>query len=325
MKALRLYESGGLSNLKLEELPSPTRRGEDEILVQVRASSINPSDVRGVQGKMEAVTLPRTPGRDFAGIVVDGPSHLLGLEAWGTGGDLGFTRDGSHAEYIVIPADAALPKPANLTFEQAACAGVNFVTAYEGLVNRAKVQAGETVLVTGARGGVGSAVLQLAQALGAKLIAVDRKPLDAVAFEGEGLLGYIDSSEPNFDGAVRQLNGGRGVDVAYDCVGGDLFEPVLSAVGNHGRQVSITSVGKRRVSFDLLDFYHRSLALLGVDSRALTSTDCAKLLQSMSPLFVTGRLKPAKVSKSGSLEDAQELYSYVDKGGGGKAVFNFPR
>jgi hypothetical protein len=82
-------------------------------------------------------------------------------------------------------------------------------------------------------------------------------------------------------------------------------------------------VGSRRVSFDLLDFYHRGLTLLGVDSRALTSTDCAKLLGGMSPLFVTGRVKPARITKSGSLENAQELYSYVDKGGEGKVVFIF--
>ena len=323
MKALRLYEFGDWNNLKLEELPDPAR-GEDEVVVRVRAASINPSDVKNVQGKMEGVTLPRTPGRDFAGIVVDGPSHLRGVEVWGTGGDIGFSRDGSHAEYLVIPADAAVPKPANLTFEQAACAGVNFVTAYEGLVTRAKVQAGETVLVTGARGGVGSAVLQLAQALGAKPIAVDRKPLDAGVFEGVELLGYVDSGGPTFASTVRQLNGGRGADVAYDCVGGDLFEATLSTLGKRGRQVSITSVGKRRVSFDLLDFYHRSLTLLGVDSRALTSTDCAKLLESMAPLFVKGRLTPARISTLGSLENAQELYSHVDKGARGKVVFTFP-
>ncbi len=305
MKALRLHQFGDLSNLKLEELPDPVR-GEGEVIIRVRAASINPSDVKNVQGRMEGVTLPRTPGRDFAGIVVDGPSHLHGVEVWGTGGDIGFTRDGSHAEYLVIPADAVTPKPDNLTFEQAACAGVNFVTAYEGLVARAKVQTGETLLVTGARGGVGSAVLQLGQALGAKLIAVDRKPLKAGEFEGVELLGHIDSSGPNLGEAVRHLNGGRGVDVAYDCVGGGLFEPVLSTLGHRGRQVSITSVGSRRVSFDLLDFYHRSLTLLGVDSRALISTDCAKLLEAMSPLFVTGRVKPARIAKSGSLEDAQE-------------------
>jgi hypothetical protein len=90
-----------------------------------------------------------------------------------------------------------------------------------------------------------------------------------------------------------------------------------------GRQIAIASVGTTRVSFDLRDFYHRRLTLLGVDSRALTVTDCAKLLNSMSPLFLEGRLWPAKISKRGALRDAGELYSYVLRRGGGKAVFVF--
>src|SRR5271167_788426 len=120
MKALRFSEFGDLTNLKLEEVPAPSLAA-NEVLVQVRAASINPSDVKNVQGKMEGATLPRIPGRDFAGVVVEGPSNLNGTEIWGTGGDVGFTRDGSHAEFIAIPAAAALPKPPNLSFEEAAC------------------------------------------------------------------------------------------------------------------------------------------------------------------------------------------------------------
>jgi NADPH2:quinone reductase len=102
-----------------------------------------------------------------------------------------------------------------------------------------------------------------------------------------------------------------------------LFEPALSTLSRLGRQVAITSAGARRVSFDLIDFYHRSLTLLGVDSRALTVTDCARLLNSMSPLFEAGRLRPARISKRGSLQDAAELYGHVSRGGEGKAVLVF--
>ena len=322
MKALRFYEFGDLSKLKLEELPEPVL-APDEVKVRMVAASVNPSDVGNIAGKMVGTTLPRTPGRDFAGIVVEGPADLRGVQVWGTGGDIGFTRDGSHAELIVIPAAAVVPKPANLTFEEAACVGVNFVTAYEGVAHRAQVKAGETLLVTGARGGVGHAVLHLGQALGAKLIAVDRKPFNAGDYEGIDLQGYVDTSRQNLRDTVRQFTGGKGVDVAFDCVGGELFEPVLSTLTQLGRQIAITSVGTTHVSFDLRDFYHHRLTLMGVDSRALTVTDCAELLNLMSPLFLDGRLKPAKISKRGSLGDARELYSYVSGGGGGKAVFIF--
>jgi NADPH:quinone reductase-like Zn-dependent oxidoreductase len=322
MRAIRIHEFGDVSNLKVEEVDDP-RPAPGQILVKLRAASVNPSDARNVEGKMEGTTLPRIPGRDFAGVVVDGSKDLLGREVWGTGGDVGFTRDGSHAEFIVIPAAAAAAKPANLTFEEAASVGVNFVTAYEGVVTRAKTQAGETLLVTGARGGVGSAVLQLGQALGAKLIAADRTAFDESAFSNVKLLGYINTTDKQWNGAARDMTGGKGVDVVFDCVGGELFEPALGALGQLGRQVSITSVGGRRVGFDLLDFYHRRLTLLGVDSRALTVTDSALLLESLAPWFGKGALKTARIGKRGSLKDAAQLYAHAGKGGEGKAVFVF--
>jgi len=320
MKAIRIYAfSISLDNLRVENIPDlPLRPGEAR--VKVMAASVNPSDVKNVQGKMEGTTLPRVPGRDFAGIVVDGPANLVGTEVWGTGGDVGFTRDGSHAEFITIPMEAASPKPHNLTFEQAACVGVNFATAYQGLIRCAKLQVNETLLVTGARGGVGSAVLQLGQTLNAKLIAVDRKPFAPEVFEVVKLFGYVDTSQVKLGEAVRQITNETGVDVVFDCVGGELFEPALSTLRPLGRHVAITSVGMRRVSFDLLDFYHRRLTLFGVDSRALTVTNCAKLLASMSPLFEAGRLRPSRISKRGILRDAYELYSFVAEGGDGKAV-----
>jgi NADPH:quinone reductase-like Zn-dependent oxidoreductase len=320
VKAIRINAfSNSLDNLAVENISElPVVNGE--MKVRVLAASVNPSDVNNVKGKMEGTTLPRIPGRDFAGIVVDGPANLVGTEVWGTGGDVGFTRDGSHAEFITIPADAASPKPHNLTFEQAACVGVNFVTAYLGLIRCAKLQVGETLLVTGAGGGVGSAVLQLGQTLNANLIAADRKPFAPEPYEGLSLLGYVDTSQAKLGEAVRQITNGTGANVVFDCVGGELFEPALSTLRQLGRHIAITSAGTRRVSFDLLDFYHRRLTLFGVDSRALTVTDCAKLLDLMSPSFEAGRLRPSRASKRGALGDAYDLYSFVANGGG-KAVF----
>ena len=321
MQALRFHEFGPISEkLKLEELPD-VAPGKDEIKVRVCAASINPSDVKNLQGRMEDTTLPRTPGRDFAGIVVEGPPGLKGREVWGTGGDIGYVRDGSHAEYIIIPATAAAEKPTNLSFEEAACVGVNYVVAYEGLIHRAKVQPGETVLVTGSGGGVGTAVLELAQAFGAKMIAADRKPYAEEDYKRVKLLGYVDTSREQLTNEVRKIAGICGVDVAYDCVGGPLFEPALSTLGQMGRHVCITSAGERRVSFDLLDFYHRRLTLLGVDSRALGVEESTHMLDLVAPLFASGELKPAKISRRGPLSEAVEMYTAVDKGSDGKVVF----
>jgi NADPH:quinone reductase len=154
MKALRFSTfAEDFQNLSVEELPDPAVR-PGEARIKVMAACINPSDVKNVQGKMAITTLPRTPGRDFAGIVVEGPEDRINTEVWGSGGDIGLTRDGSHAELLVIPAEAISPKPKNLNFEEAACVGVNFLTAYQGLFHCAKLQQGETLLVTGAQGGL---------------------------------------------------------------------------------------------------------------------------------------------------------------------------
>jgi NADPH2:quinone reductase len=321
MKALRFSTfAEDLQNLSVEEVPDPAVRS-GEAKIKVMAACINPSDVKNVQGKMAITTLPRTPGRDFAGIVVEGPEDRINTEVWGSGGDIGLTRDGSHAELLVIPAAAISPKPRNLNFDEAACVGVNFLTAYQGLFHCAKLQQGETLLVTGAQGGVGSAVLQLGQTQNAKLIAVDHKPLPAAGIAGVQLLGYVDTSKSDLKEAVQQISGGQGVDVTFDCVGGALFEPVLSTLRQLGRHVAITSVDTRRVSFDLLDFYHRRLTMYGVDSLAIGVTEGARLLASLVPLFEAELLKPSNIATRGSLDRARELYSVVAGGSSGKVVF----
>src|SRR5271156_3656893 len=118
MRAVVIRQFGDPGQLKVEDVPTPEPRG-DEVLVAVKAASINPSDVKNVAGVMHGTTLPRIPGRDFAGIVIRGPADFIGREVWGTGGDIGFTRDGSHAQYLLLPTTAVTPKPASLSMEAA--------------------------------------------------------------------------------------------------------------------------------------------------------------------------------------------------------------
>jgi NADPH:quinone reductase-like Zn-dependent oxidoreductase len=296
------------------------------VVVRVRAASLNPSDAKNVLGRMEGTTLPRTPGRDFAGVVVDGPSTLIGAEVWGTGGDVGFTRDGTHAELVVLPLAGMRPKPKNLTFEEAAAVGVNFVTAWLGLVETAGLRSGETVLATGAAGGVGSAVAQIARWKGARTIGVGRSPLSPEYLQEYAIDHWLivdasDGYESMVDGALR-FSEGKGVSVAFDCVGGPLFEPCLRTLGQLGRQVNITSAGDRRVSFDLLDFYHRRLSLFGVDSRAYGTVASAAILEQLTPGFESGALKPVPVTRRFRLDEAQQAFTQVNEGTiRGKAVF----
>jgi NADPH:quinone reductase len=161
MRALKFDQPGSLDDLHMEEVPLPTAAA-GEVLVEVKAAAINPSDIKNVQGKMDETTVPRIPGRDFAGVIVKGPDQLLGRLVFGSGGNLGFGRDGSHAEYLTIPAAAVLPLPSNLSFEQAAGIGVAYITAWAALVSAAQIQAGETALILGATGAVGSAAARIA-------------------------------------------------------------------------------------------------------------------------------------------------------------------
>lgn len=322
MKALRFDRFGDLSVLKVQDVPTPEAR-KDEVLVRVYAASINPSDAKNIQGRMEGTTLPRTPGRDFAGIVVSGPDKLKGQEIFGTGGDIGFTRDGSHAEFIVVPAEGVAPKPKQLSMEDAASIGVNYLAGHIGLVQDAAVRDGEFVLVTGAAGGVGTAVIQLAKWKGARVIAVDRRVLSPERQRELNIDFQIDISGEDYDNMVRRVREfteGRGANIAFDCVGGPLFEPCLKSLAQCGRQLNITSVGSRRVSFDLIDFYHRQLSLHGVDTRAYNTVDCAAILRELTPGFESGALRPAPVVSRYPLERAIEAYKEVDSGAKGKVV-----
>jgi NADPH:quinone reductase-like Zn-dependent oxidoreductase len=173
MRAIRFEAFGDPSVLKVVEKAVPAA-DESTALVRIMAASINPSDAKNVAGAMKQTTLPRIPGRDFAGVVEAGPAKWIGAEVWGTGGDTGFTRDGTHAELIAVPMASLRRKPDTLSFDQAAAVGVNYTAAWCGL-EAAGLKAGETVLLIGAGGGVGGAAAQIARRLGARLIGADRR------------------------------------------------------------------------------------------------------------------------------------------------------
>ena len=128
MRAIRFEGFGDPSVLELKEVCAPAA-GERAAVVRIMAASINPSDVKNIAGASKQTTLPRIPGRDFAGVVEAGPAEWIGAEVWGTGGDTGFTRDGTHAELIAVPVESLRRKPDTLSFDQAASVGVNYMAA----------------------------------------------------------------------------------------------------------------------------------------------------------------------------------------------------
>src|SRR3984885_14742757 len=247
MRAIEFREFGDLSHLQLVTRPDP-HATEATAVVRVEAASVNPSDVKNIAGRMSQTTLPRVPGRDYSGVVVDGPEEWINQEVWGTGGDVGFTRDGSHAEYIHVPVASLVRKPETLSFEQAACVGVTFVTAWCAL-DYAKLSKGETIAVFGANGGVGGAAIQIAKQMGARGIGIHRGNGAGLSSAAKLADILIDSRDPEMGPRLRAHTAGRGADVIFNAAGGPVFGIALDLLAHRGRQVEITSPAERRVTF----------------------------------------------------------------------------
>jgi NADPH:quinone reductase-like Zn-dependent oxidoreductase len=319
MKALRFHRFGDVDALEVEDVAAPEPR-PGEVLVRVGASGLNPSDVKNVAGAFAQTTLPRVPGRDFAGIVVAGPPELMGKRVWGTAGDLGFTRDGAHAELVAVPIENARPYPAKLNAYQAAAAGVPFVTAWAGVVELAEAQPGEWVLVTGASGAVGMAVVEIAHCQGAKVIGVDKRTAAPDTPKVARPDVFLDAAE-DVEKAVLRTTGGAGANVLFDSVSGGRFEQHLKLVAPRGRAVVIASAGGTRVSFDMLDFYRRELRLFGLNSVALEPATTGRILDALAAAFDSGVLEAPRIADRVPLAEARRAYEAVARGkSGGKIV-----
>src|ERR1700685_118223 len=306
MKALRFSEFGTPSVLRIEEVAIPDP-GEGEALVRVKAAGINPSDIGDVAGRFKKTILPRTPGRDFAGVVAKG-ARYEGEEVWGSAPNLGIIRDGSHAEYVVVPVETLALKPKSLNMAQAATIGVPYITAWASIVNAAQIQAGETILVVGAAGAVGQAATQIANWKKARVIGADTSS-DPIP----GTEAVVNTKSEDLRERVFELTEGRGVNAVFDTVGGPMFEPALRSLRFGGRQVAITTAGDPRVSFNLRDFYHNFSRLLGVDSYGLTSRQVAEIADELRPGFEMGVLKPPPIELV-RFERAVDAYSRVAAG-----------
>jgi NADPH:quinone reductase len=313
MRALQFTDFGQVSNLRLVELPDP-KPDQATAIVKIAAGAISPSDVKNVEGKMEHVTLPRVPGRDYAGVVVSGPAEWVGAEVWGTGGEIGYTIDGSHAELIAVPIASLRCKPKTLSLEQAAAVGVTYLAAWLGVMEYAQLAHGETLLVTGAGGGVGSAAAQIGKWRGARVIGVDRYELPPGSSAAAAVDDFYVLGDEPLGSVVRRATGGRGAEVVFDTVGGPLFEPSLNSLAHRGRQVEITSVGERRVSFDLLSFYHNESRLFGVDTRRRDAIASAALLEALTPVFEQGAFRAPLIDRVIPLSEGGAAYDQVARG-----------
>ena len=269
-------------------------RAANEVLIEVRAAAVNPSDVKAATGLMPYAIFPRTPGRDYAGVVIDGPPEMIGREVFGSSGDLGIRRDGTHATHLAVEADAVVDKPSGISWEAAAGIGVPFVTAMEGFRRAGLPKKDETVLVMGVNGKVGQAATQIASWHGARVIGVVRK---REPYEGHAnsKVEVIDASAVEVATRLRELTGGKGADIVFNTVGDPYFEAAHKSLALRGRQILIAAVNPA-VQFNILEFYRGQHTYVGIDTLGLSSVATGAVLRELGPGFASGHLKPFPIN-----------------------------
>ena len=286
-------------------------RAPNQVLIEVKAAAVNPSDVKAATGLMAYAVFPRTPGRDYAGVVIDGPPGTIGREVFGSSGDLGIRRDGTHATHLAVEADAVVEKPKNLSWEEAAGIGVPFVTAIEGFHRAGLPKRHDTVLVMGVNGKVGQAAVQIASWRGARVIGVVRKN---EPYEGHSNspVEVIDASAMDVATRVRELTDGKGADIVFNTVGDPYFQAAHKSLAVRGRQILIAAI-KPVVQFNILEFYRGQHTYVGIDTLGLSSTATGAALRELGLGFVGGHLKPFPIDQNAiyPLEDAKAAYLAV--------------
>ena len=317
MKALYLStENHQKPSLTLSTIPIPAVT-PDTVLVKIRAAAINPSDILNADGGFPHTTFPRVPGRDYAGVVADGPSEFLGQEVYGTSGNsLGFLIDGSHAQYCLIPRDSLAPKPLNLSFAQAATVGVPFTTAALAL-RRANLQSSDVVLVLGASGAVGSAACQLARERGCRVLTATRRDGSDVNL----------ATDPELKSA-KTLTNGKGPDIVIDTTGSPtLVKAALLCMATRGRLSYISSPrkGSTDFTFDMKQLYREEKSLIGCNSVLAALSETAMDLRAMKAAFESENLHVPKEDELEKvhIDDAVKAYDSVRNGDGKKYVIVF--
>ncbi len=305
MKAMRLAEFGSPDGLRLEDAPDPSP-SEGQVRIRVKACGINPADLVRMSGRYpQPLPLPYIPGTDVAGEV----------EALGTGvdhvqvGDRVFGRSlngGGYAERALLPALETVPLPPKLSFEEGAAIPVPFYTAYTALHYKAKLQPGETVLVSAGGGGVGVAAIQLGKAAGARVITTVGSAEKAERALGLGADIALNYREQDFVAELERITGGQGVEVILENVAADNLAGDVAAIARNGRIVLIgTGTGKApEATFLTGAVLFKEATLYGM-ALPNWSASIADIAAALLPLFSEERIR-AVVHKRYPLAEAKE-------------------
>jgi NADPH:quinone reductase-like Zn-dependent oxidoreductase len=316
MKAAVLEMHG--APFRLGEVARPGA-GPNQVLVRIHASGVNPLDVKIRAGEAAHARhpLPAILGIDLAGVVeAVGPgvtAFRLGDEVYGMTGGVGGVQ-GSLADYAAVETDFLAPKPSNLTMREAAALPLVFITAWEGLVDRAHLQTGQKVLIHGGTGGVGHVAIQIARALGAEVFATGAAR--SLAYISSLGATAIDRGEVAVDDYVAQYTCGQGFDVIYDTAGGATLDASFAAVRRFGHVVSALGWGMHA----LAPLSFRSASYSGVFTLLplLTGEGRAHhgdILRQATRLVEAGQLSPRVDPRRFTLDTLNDAYQAVAEGG----------
>lgn len=227
----------GVDALQWKELPTPQPKS-GEVLIEIKAASLNFPDLLIVQGKYQVKPpVPFVPGSEYAGVIAAVGEGVTQLKVGQSVACLSGT--GGFATHTIAPAALCMPLPPGFPHVDAAAFIMIYATSYHALVDRAQLKAGETVLVLGAAGGVGTSAIQVAKAMGARVIAAASTDEKCELCKSIGADATINYSRQDLREAIKELTGGKGPDVIYDPVGGDLAEPALRSIAWRGRYLII--------------------------------------------------------------------------------------
>jgi NADPH:quinone reductase-like Zn-dependent oxidoreductase len=318
VKAIRIHEDGGPEVLRYEDVPDPVPR-DNEVLVELRAASLNHLDV-WIRKGLPSVSKPRILGADGAGVVAGTETRVVinpGIMSGGKIHIVGETMDGTHAELIAVPRDSLHPIPDSLSFEDAAAFPLVFVTAYRMLVTRARVQEGEWVLIWGIGGGVATAALAIAKALGAK-VAVTSSSDEKLARARElGADLGINHTTGDVVATVKEATGG-GAHVIVDDVGEATWKRTLEAARAEARIVVCGATTGPNPPAALHRLWWKQLSILG------SSMGTPEDFQGAFDLVVAGKALPV-VDRVYPLADARAAHERLEAGEQfGKIVLSIP-
>ncbi len=303
MKAIQYNNFGNSDVIELVNIPAPEVKNENDVLIKVKAASVNPLDVKirlGYMQKMRPVQLPFTPGLDVSGIVTAIGSAVTKFKV----GDevIAATMENAYAEYVVTSEHVVSLKPGNISFEEATSLAVNIGTAQTILFTEGKLSSGQKVLIQGAAGSVGATMVQLAKNNGLYVIATaSGKGVELVKSLGADEV--IDYKTQDVSSLVKD------VDLVADCAGGESQAKLFEVLKSGGKLLSIAGMP----SPELAEKHN-------VDARFISSDLSAKSLENGLSLVSEGKIKPL-VSKTFKLEEAAQAQDLVSAGGvNGKVV-----